>query len=382
MIEIFHHNQLIANFHKDNKKYILEYKNFEIQHSISLSLPNTQKFYITTYDFIPYFESFLPEGYLFEIFKNFLTKEYGYIDDFLLFKILAPNIEGRIKYGVSKNDDFDFSLDYVLENDTQDTFSYLLNTFLHKNAISGVQPKTIAVLKDKETLNLKNYIIKTWGEEYPYLAENEYVCLKVLEIAGIQIPNIYLSKNKKFLIVERFDSQNIGFEEILSIMNKLRNRKYSGSYEQVSKVIYQYLSNPKEMEQFFKLIVINYLLKNGDAHLKNFGLLFSDDFSNISLAPAYDVVTTTAYIFKDKPALTMFGKKKWYDIELIEFGEKYCYLKNAKSLYNECQDALNKGIEFLKEYILHNPHFEKIGNRMLDSWQNKEITDDIIRAWR
>ncbi len=51
------------------------------------------------------------------------------------------------------------------------------------------------------------------------------------------------------------------------------------------------------------MVVMNYFLKNGDAHLKNFGLFFSDDFSRIWLAPAYDVVTTTAYIFKDKPAL-------------------------------------------------------------------------------
>ena len=382
MIEIFHHNEFIATLQSDNKKYILEYKNFDLKNSISLSLPNTQKFYISEYDFIPYFESFLPEGYLFEIFKNYLTKEYGYIDDFLLFSILAPNIDGRIKYGKSNEFDIEFELDYILENDNEDTFNYLLNIFLQKNAISGVQPKTIAILKDKEKLNIKNYIIKTWGNEFPYLAENEYICLKTLEFAGIKIPKIYLSNNKKFLVVERFDSEKEGFEEILSIMGKTRQFKYNGSYEQIAKTIYQFISNPKEMEEFFKLIVMNYLLKNGDAHLKNFGLLFNDDFSEIKLAPAYDVVTTTAYIFKDKPALTMFGRKKWYYEELIEFGKKQCLLDNAKSLFEECLIARERGIEFLENYINQNPHFEKIGKRMLDSWNNKEITDDIIRTWR
>jgi len=267
-----------------------------------------------------------------------------------------------------------------LKNDTNDTFNYLLNIFLQKNAISGIQPKTIAILKDKEKLSIKNYIIKTWGDEFPYLAENEYISLKTLEFAGIKIPNIYLSKNKKFLVVERFDGKNLGFEEVLSLMGKVRTFKYNGSYEQVAKTIYQYLSEPKEMEEFFKLIVMNYLLKNGDAHLKNFGLLFNDDLSEIHLAPAYDVVTTTAYIFKDKPALTLFGRKKWYYEELIEFGQKYCFLENAKDLFDECIEARNKGIILLEEYINNNPHFEIIGKRMLDSWQNKEITDDIIRA--
>ena len=382
MIDIFRHDKFIATLQAENKKYILEYKNFDLSNSISLSLPNTQKFYITEYDFIPYFESFLPEGYLFEVFKNYLTKEYGYIDDFLLFSFLAPNIEGRIRYGKGKETEIEFELDFILENDTNDTFNYLLNVFLQKNAISGIQPKTVALLKDKEKVNLKNYIIKTWGDEFPYLAENEYISLKTLEFAGIKIPKIYLSKNKKFLVVERFDSENQGFEEVLSIMGKTGKFKYSGSYEQVAKTIYQYLSNPKEMQEFFKLIVMNYLLKNGDAHLKNFGLLFSDDLSEIRLSPAYDVVTTTAYIFKDKPALTLFGRKKWFYEELIEFGRKYCFLENAENLYDECIEARNKGIKLLENYINNNPHFEIIGKRMLDSWQNKEITDDIIRTWR
>ena len=382
MIEIFHHDKFIATLQAENKKYILEYKDFDLSNSISLSLPNTQKFYISEFDFIPYFESFLPEGYLFEVFKNYLTKEYEYIDDYLLFSILAPNIEGRIKYGKTDDIKIEFDLDYILENDTGDTFNNLLNIFLRKNAVSGIQPKTVAILKDKEKLSIKNYIIKTWGDEFPYLAENEFISLKTVEFAGIKIPNIYLSKNKKFLIVERFDNKNLGFEEVLSLMGKVRAFKYNGSYEQVAKIIYQYLSDPNEMEGFFKLIVMNYLLKNGDAHLKNFGFLFSDDLSEIHLSPAYDVVTTTAYIFKDKPALTLFGKKKWYYEELIEFGRKYCFLDNAKDLYDECIEAKNKGIKLLEEYINNNSHFEIIGKRMLDSWQNKEITDDIIRTWR
>ncbi|WP_024789669.1 HipA N-terminal domain-containing protein [Lebetimonas sp. JH292] len=96
MSDIFHHKQHIATFDKEDKKYILEYKNFDIENSISLSLPNTQKYYKNEYEIIPYFDIFLPEGYLFEVFKNYLTKNYGYIDDYLLFSILAPNIEGRI----------------------------------------------------------------------------------------------------------------------------------------------------------------------------------------------------------------------------------------------------------------------------------------------
>lgn len=194
MIEVFHQKDLIATFQKENS-YILEYKNQDIQNSISLSLPNSQKFYIYE-KFPPYFETFLPEGYLFEIFKNYLTKEFGYIDDYLLFELLSPNIENRICYKSSKNlskhNDIELSIENILENDTKDTFSYLVETFFDKNAISGVQPKSLAILRDKESLTYKNYIVKTWGEEFSYLAENEYLTMKTLAFCGVEIPNISL----------------------------------------------------------------------------------------------------------------------------------------------------------------------------------------------
>lgn len=39
--------------------------------------------------------------------------------------------------------------------------------------ISGVQPKILAQLKNKATLQLDSYIVKSWGAEYPELALNE-----------------------------------------------------------------------------------------------------------------------------------------------------------------------------------------------------------------
>ncbi len=398
MVDIFLQNSKIATFKQDKHSYLLDYMDFELKNSISLSLPNSQRFYTWEHRFPPYFETFLPEGYLYEIFKNILIKEYGYIDEYLIFSLLSPNIISRVGF---KSDFKDikfpsFDIDEILSNDTKDTFNHLLNTFLDKNSISGVQPKTVALVKDKDSLDFKEYIIKTWGDEFVYLAENEYFSLKALKRAGVKIPNIKLSKNKKFLLVEKFIFNNnevLGFEEVLSLMDKNRINKYQGSYEQVSKIILQFSTNKTtSMKQFFKTVVMNYLLKNGDAHLKNFGLLFDRDFKTIKLAPAYDIVTTTAYIFKDKPALTLDGKKIWHSKDtLISFGQKYCLLSKKEALqnYEECEDALKDSIKELENYIQNNPHFKVIGKRMLDSWQLslrgkplKEISDDTIRDWK
>ena len=344
-------------------------------------------------------ESFLPEGYLYEIFKNVLSKEYGTVNDYLIFSLLCSNIESRINFKSDLKDSVNFpvlDIEDILNNDTNDTFTKLLHTFLTKNAIGGVQPKTLALLRDKEKLDTKEYIIKTWGEEYQELALNEYFCLATVKKAGVKVANNELSKNNKFLLVEKFTLKNdgtfLGFEEIISLMDKNKENKYNGSYEQVAKIIYQYTTNKKEsMIAYYKTVVMNYLLKNGDAHLKNFGLLFDDDFSSISYSPAYDIVNTVVYIYKDKPALMLKAKKIWWGKDaLVEFGCKNCLLSKSESLrhYDECFEALKIGINDLEVYLKKNERF-KIGKMMLDSWKlsleentMKEISNDTIRAWR
>ena len=112
------------------------------------------------------------------------------------------------------------------------------------------------------------------------MALNEYFCLKAIEKTGIATANVQLSRNNRFLVVERFNydkekDEFLGFEEILALLGKNREEKYNGSYESVARTIYSVTTNKLEsMRSFFTVTVMNYLLKNGDAHLKNFGVLY------------------------------------------------------------------------------------------------------------
>jgi len=366
---------------------------------ISLIMPFKNSTYIWKNKLHPIFDMNIPEGYLFEIFKNYLTKEYGYIDDFLIFSYLCPNIQSRLTYKswFHEQEFQPIDINEILQNDNPDTFAKILKTFLIKNAISGIQPKTLALIEDKSSLSTKEYIIKTWGDEYPQLALNEYFCLKAVQNSGVPIPNILLSENNKFLLVERFNYDKtrdkfFGFEEVLVLMGKNRDEKYSGSYEAVAKLIYTVTTNKLEsMKHFYKTVVMNYLLKNGDAHLKNFGVLYDNEFKEIKFAPAYDIVNTCVYIYKDRPALTMFGQKVWFGKkDLLKFGTEVCYIskKDTVVYYEECMESLKQSIDELTSYIHKNETFEEIGQKMLDSWslslnekKYKEIPDEIIRNW-
>lgn len=398
-IEVLVSNQKVGElfYEKETNSYGFNYTlNLK---PISLIMPYRSSTYLWKNKLHPIFDMNVPEGYLFEIFKKYLSKEYGYIDDYLIFSYICQNIQSRLIYKSTRNKEsfVSYDLDDILSNDSQDTFLKLVETFLHKNAISGIQPKSLATLRDKESLSTKEYIIKTWGEEYPELALNEYFCLKAVEDAGVKIPNIQLSKNNKFLLVERFNYDKssesfLGFEEILTLLGKNKDEKYSGSYEVVAKTVYAVTTNKQEsMIGLYKVIVMNYLLKNGDAHLKNFGILYDEELKNIYFSPAYDIVNTVVYIYKDRPALTMFGSKIWYGKkELVKFGVKHCYLSQSEAIlyYEECLISVKATIVRIENYIQENEDFKEIGSKMIDCLKlsceeisYKEIPLETIRTW-
>lgn len=392
-------NQECGNlfYQEDKDVYGFNYSNNASP--VSLTMPYRPFTYGRNKYLHPVFDMNMPEGYLFEILKNHLSKQYGATNDFLIFSYLCGGIQGRITYesDIGQQKFPEYNLNEILHNDSEDTFIKLTQAYLGKNAISGVQPKTLALINDKESFHSKEYIIKAWGSEYPELALNEYMCLGAVSNAGVKIPNLKLSKNNRFLLVERFniDKNNgkyFGFEEVLTLLGKDRKEKYSGSYEQIAKVIYNVVDNKNQsMQSLYKTIVMSYLLKNGDAHLKNFGVLYDGDMSNIRYAPTYDVVNTCAYLYKDRPALTMFGKKIWFGKkELIKFGTQHCFLTKtqANNFYEQCIKSLEITIVKLKSNIAKNDSFKEIGMKMLDTWHlsldkksYKEIPDEIIRNW-
>jgi serine/threonine-protein kinase HipA len=200
-------------------------------------------------------------------------------------------------------------------------------------------------------LRLDDYIVKAWGVDYPQLALNEYFCMLAVKFAGVAVPEFYLSDDDALFVMKRFDvledGATLGFEDMCVMQAKQRDHKYNGSYEQVAKTIKLFTSPQYKMaslQQFFKMIVLNNRLQNGDAHLKNFGLLY-ENMDSIRLAPAFDVVSTTAYIYSDVPALTLLGSKKWRDkAALIKFAVESCDLtkKTADHLYEECELALGQ----------------------------------------
>jgi hypothetical protein len=53
---------------------------------------------------------------------------------------------------------------------------------------------------------------------------------------------------------------------------------------------------PVDLERYFKLVVFNYLVNNGDAHTKNFSLIRNEQTGEYNLSPAYDLLNTRLHL--------------------------------------------------------------------------------------
>lgn len=164
--------------------------------------------------------------------------------------------------------------------------------------------KSDILVSDRTTIPVPNVLVKA-GAEYPGLAANEFLCLEVGRRAGLVVSGHELSADGTLLLVDRFDlhgKQRLGFEDLAALMDlrvggALSDRKYLGSYEAVTRLLAEFTSTPAEaLRAFFGQLALSVLVRNGDAHLKNFGVLYDD--AERWLAPVFDVVTTTIYPYE------------------------------------------------------------------------------------
>src|SRR5215469_4867895 len=131
-------------------------------------------------------------------------------------------------------------------------------------------------------------------------------------------------------------------------------------------------ANPNRWTVSAALIVINCALRNGDAHLKNFGIVYDDVQGEARLAPVYDLVTTSVYLPKDSMALTLNGITKWASAkELQRLGETRMGATPARvrQILKRIDAAIADTSKEVHAYMKEHKEFIEIGNRMLQQWE-------------
>lgn len=380
----------------DRNKFYFGYdEQCQPENAVSLSMPVMKEQYGVQYKLHPIFDMNLPEGVLGERLRKEFSKALPQFDDLVLLGIVGKSQIGRLRFtqpGENFSEVPEQNINELLSYDgAEGLFESLLNRFAVHSGISGAQPKVMvrdSLFLDIDQLTDRGatHIIKAWNpNEYPQLAANEYFCMRAAQLAKLEVPKFKLSKNGKFLILERFDLQNgkyLGFEDFCVLNGKTSNQKYEGSYENIAKRIKDFVSPEAvqtSLESFFKALALSCAVKNGDAHLKNFGVLYDDAESTVRLSPIYDIVSTTPYNKSDTLALTLGGSKRWPKAKaLIAFARAQCNITDARArlLMSEVSESMQKVSDELALYMTDNPPFRELGAVMLNEW-NKGLNLSI-----
>lgn len=287
----------------------------------------------------PVLSNLLPEGSLRELLAQSLKVHTD--NEFQLLSVLGEDLPGAIVATPMEPEDVPDQLLNTHGRARAVKFNKI--TQQNKFSLAGVQMKFSMKAKDgrynlSKGGELGDWIIKTPSTIHKFVPLNEYTAMSLARLAGIELPEIRLVEMDKLdnlpdinlpderlaFAIKRFDRQNdqrVHMEDFAQIFVKYPHEKYtSASYENIGKVIYDFSGDGlADAQQFARRILVNILLANGDAHLKNWSFLYPDKVTP-RLSPAYDIVTTSVYIENESRYALIFAKtKEWYAVSLAHF---------------------------------------------------------------
>lgn len=183
-------------------------------------------------------------------------------------------------------------------------------------SISGVQEKySLHQYKNELSLTAETgtHILKPVPAErlarITDMPANEHVTMQMAsQLFGIRTAAsgmIFFADGSPAYITRRFDYKPDGtkyqLEDFATLLSRSPEKegedfKYNASYLDIANEISRIVPAAKvDLIRFFELVLFNYLVANGDAHLKNFSLMETVQGDYI-LSPAYDLLCTALHI--------------------------------------------------------------------------------------
>lgn len=266
----------------------------------------------------PFFANLLPEGAL----RDYLAARAGVnrVRDFFLLAVLGRDLPGALEILHSAGG---LSGEATDAPDSQDALRF---------SLAGVQLKFSAIQQATGGLTIPaegiggSWIVKLPSTTFAGVPENEFAMMTLASRIGIDVPEIALVRVTEVrdlppglnvagdfaFAIRRFDRQRDGasvhIEDFAQVFGVYPDKKYErASYRNIAEVLWAEIGEQAIVE-FLRRLVFNTLIGNGDMHLKNWSLIYPDA-RKAQLAPAYDFVSTIAYIPNDRLALGFGGSR-------------------------------------------------------------------------
>ncbi|MDR2179923.1 MAG: HipA domain-containing protein [Synergistaceae bacterium] len=217
-----------------------------------------------------------------------------------------------------------------------------------KPSFSGYQDKFVAKLaveNGKPILSAPapgergNVIVKPGNPQYPFIAENEFVCMQLAKGLGFHVPRVFLfrqpdaaseiERKRKHFLVERFDYtlnqidkagkfKKLAITEMAALMNLTSKTKYDTTTEELFRTA-QSSFDSEGLRIFARMYFFGILTGNGDMHAKNFSLVLDPGDRSYRPSPLYDCLCTSVYGFNDMLALPLGNSNRPKPAEVTAF---------------------------------------------------------------
>lgn len=287
----------------------------------------------------PVLSNLLPEGVMRELIARGLKVHPE--DEFPIFSHLGADLPGALIAEPVEPDSIPDGL--LKEMGYAKPVKVVTSDEVRKFSLAGVQMKFSMKERDgrynlRSEGELGDWIIKTPSTTHKDVPLNEYTSMTLAGKAGVQVPeiklvgldkldnlpDIKLPDESQAFAIRRFDraaGQRVHMEDFAQILVKYPHKKYgAANYEQIGKVVYEYSGDGLgDVQELARRLLVNILLANGDAHLKNWSLFYPDKVTPM-LSPAYDIVNTSVYVENESTfALNLGGGKSWRSVRYENF---------------------------------------------------------------
>lgn len=241
-------------------------------------------------------------------------------------------------------------------------------------------------------------ILKVPSERHPSLVEAEYAGLELARAVGVRvaeaslvdirnvhgIPPEFLQGGPHALAVRRFDrapgGRRIHTEDFAQILGAIGDRKYTMANEETVYNMTRRFTTPGdwsgELLEGVRRTVVNMMLGNGDAHLKNWSLIHPPGGAP-ELTPAYDVVPTVLY-GDSTMALAFGGTRDAARVTLRKFERAAGLVKVSPDLLvREAKRTVEAVLDVWPDAMKKLPLPPEMRDRITARWRDLAIVNEV-----
>ena len=234
------------------------------------------------------------------------------------------------------------------------------------------------------------HIVKPPIPSYPGTTENEAFVMRLAAAVGLPTARVEARRlegadgPKTYLLVERYDREYRGGravrlhqEDFCQALGFASRQKYETNLgpgiARCRQLIMDCSKQPAlDTRHFLDVVGFNLLVGNGDAHAKNFSLLYTAE--GIQMAPLYDLLSTALY--PDLPlsmAMSIGGTYRFSEVDRVVLTE------GARALGLR-RDYLIRRLDFLRERLPKAA--EEVATGLLGCGLDEAVLERLVRLVR